>query len=410
MPNAPPLTQALPTAAAGSSVEAQAAAFQADDRIHFDRQSGTWRIEDDDGSELEYDNVNGKWVPVVDEELLRSQQAAYSVAGVDEEMPAAPVLARSSKKRKEPEDYTSSTVGQPGPSIKRGKGANKSSEQAERKSKNTAVYVTHLPFDATYEEIVERFSKCGLIEEDDDGDSKVKMYARDDGTFSGDALVVYFKEDSVTLAENLLDDAELRLGDSKTRMRVRKADFSHKSGGGGGGEIGEKPRKTMDKKKTSKRIGKMQKKLEDWDDEEGFGPSLTSNDRQASFNKNSRVVVLKHMFTLKELEEDASLLLDLKEDVREECETLGEVTNVVLYDKEPEGVMTVKFRDPMSAQACVLKMHGRFFSGRKVEASLWIGKQRFRRSGAGEDIEGDDGDSEKKRLDDFAQWLLTEGD
>jgi HIV Tat-specific factor 1 len=38
------------------------------------------------------------------------------------------------------------------------------------------------------------------------------------------------------------------------------------------------------------------------------------------------------MFTLRELEEDASLLLDLKEDVREECATLGDVTNVVLYD------------------------------------------------------------------------------
>lgn len=38
------------------------------------------------------------------------------------------------------------------------------------------------------------------------------------------------------------------------------------------------------------------------------------------------------MFTLAELEEDATLLLDLKEDVREECSTLGEVTNVVLYD------------------------------------------------------------------------------
>ena len=38
------------------------------------------------------------------------------------------------------------------------------------------------------------------------------------------------------------------------------------------------------------------------------------------------------MFTLRELEEDPTLLLDLKEDVREECETLGEVTNVVLYD------------------------------------------------------------------------------
>lgn len=49
-------------------------------------------------------------------------------------------------------------------------------------------------------------------------------------------------------------------------------------------------------------------------------------------NRNSRVVVLKHMFSLKELDEDASLLLDLKEDVRDECSTLGEVTNVVLYD------------------------------------------------------------------------------
>ena len=49
-------------------------------------------------------------------------------------------------------------------------------------------------------------------------------------------------------------------------------------------------------------------------------------------NKNGRVVVLKHMFTLDELEEDPSLLLDLKEDVREECATLGDVTNVVLYD------------------------------------------------------------------------------
>ena len=51
-----------------------------------------------------------------------------------------------------------------------------------------------------------------------------------------------------------------------------------------------------------------------------------------AMNKHGRVVVLKHMFTLKELEEDSSLLLDLKEDVREECSSLGEVTNVVLYD------------------------------------------------------------------------------
>lgn len=38
------------------------------------------------------------------------------------------------------------------------------------------------------------------------------------------------------------------------------------------------------------------------------------------------------MFTLAELEEDPSLILDLKDDVREESETFGKVTNVVLWD------------------------------------------------------------------------------
>lgn len=56
---------------------------------------------------------------------------------------------------------------------------------------------------------------------------------------------------------------------------------------------------------------------------------------ETTVTKSSRVVVLKHMFTLQELEEDATLLLDLKEDVRDECLSLGDVTNVVLYDVCP---------------------------------------------------------------------------
>lgn len=152
------------------------------------------------------------------------------------------------------------------------------------------------------------------------------------------------------------------------------------------------------------------RKLDEWDDEDNFGPSVDPSEEGPALNK-SRVVVLKHMFTLQELEEDAALLLDLKEDVREECSSLGDVTNVVLYDKEPDGVMTVKFREPIGAQACVVKMHGRFFSGRQVEATLFNGQQRFKRSGAGDDA-GDEAteEAEKKRLDEFANWLMTEGD
>lgn len=58
------------------------------------------------------------------------------------------------------------------------------------------------------------------------------------------------------------------------------------------------------------------------------------------------------MFTLEELEKDPSLLLDLKQDVREECEKLGKITNVVLYDLEPDGVMSVKFKDVSTAALC----------------------------------------------------------
>ncbi|KAH9931139.1 uncharacterized protein BXZ73DRAFT_101723 [Epithele typhae] len=361
-----------------------AAAFADDPRVHYDRNAGTWRFEQDDGSELEYDGAKGAWVPVLDEDLLKAQQAAYSVAGVDEEH-----QTRQGRRR------------------------------AAAPSKNTAVYVTGLPPDADADEVAERFGRFGLIEEDDGGDAKVKLYAREDGGFSGDALVVYFKPESVALAITMLDDAELRVGEPATRMRVQRAEFGHKhEGGGAGGGGGEgqqaqaqaRPRKTVtDKKRATRRIGKMQRKLGEWDDEDGFGPAITEEDKAIAASKHERVVVLKRMFTLEELEADKSLLLDLKEDVREECSTLGEVTNVVLYDEEADGVMTVKFKDPLSAQACVIKMNGRFFGGRRIEASLFAGRQRFRRSGYGDNF-GNGDENEKSRLDDFASWLMAEGE
>lgn len=226
--------------------------------------------------------------------------------------------------------------------------------------------------------------------EDDDGHPKVKMYADEHGDFNGEALIVYFMEDSVRLAESILDDAELRIGDSTTRMRVKQGEFGHKQGEGEGREV---KRRVLDKKKATQRIVKMKKcvpeallqfvfficrdetedattysKVGDWDFEDGFGPAEDPVEEKRPLV--SRVTVLKHMFTLQELKDDPSLLLELKEDVREEAENLGDVTNVVLYDVssnfawldaqltwlqlEPEGVMTVKFRDPISAQACVL--------------------------------------------------------
>lgn len=53
------------------------------------------------------------------------------------------------------------------------------------------------------------------------------------------------------------------------------------------------------------------------------------------------------------LQEDPAAILDIKEDIREECAKLGEVTNVVLFDKEPAGVASVRFANATAAEACV---------------------------------------------------------
>jgi HIV Tat-specific factor 1 len=55
----------LPTTKPGSSAEVQAAAFAEDERVYFLKTTNTWRYEDDDGKEMEFDGAKGVWVQVV---------------------------------------------------------------------------------------------------------------------------------------------------------------------------------------------------------------------------------------------------------------------------------------------------------------------------------------------------------
>merc|ERR1712072_535498 len=92
--------------------------------------------------------------------------------------------------------------------------------------------------------------------------------------------------------------------------------------------------------------------------------------------------------------------LDIKDDIREECEKLGHVTNVVLYDKEESGIVTVRFGNATSAMECVKVFNGRWFDQRQVVAHLADGKERFRKSKKGEMGAEDD---EEKRLEQFSK-------
>ena len=76
------------------------------------------------------------------------------------------------------------------------------------------------------------FSRCGVIaEEIDRGKARIKLYADDAGNFKGDALIVYFRAESVELAIQMLDDTDFRLGEPAPggKMKVTAADFSYKT-------------------------------------------------------------------------------------------------------------------------------------------------------------------------------------
>jgi HIV Tat-specific factor 1 len=291
------------------------------------------------------------------------------------------------------------------------KAKRQTNKPAAQPKQNTAIYVTGLPLDATVDEVHELFSrKCGVVaEEIDSGRPRIKMYKDAEGRFQGDALVVFFKPQSVDMAVVLLDDTDFRLtqsGLTTGKMRVQPADLSYKkssydapAGGQNATADGSAPKKNgqgpsarasgtsngsgrsaADKQKIIRKTQKLDAKLADWDDDD---PSAMPLELQP-VNKPGKVVILRHMFTLEELEADPVAILDIKEDIRDECAKLGVVTNVVLYDLEEDGVVSVKFRTPEAAQACVDLMDGRAFDGRTVQAIYATGKEKFKKSKKGE--------------------------
>jgi HIV Tat-specific factor 1 len=95
-----------------------------------------------------------------------------------------------------------------------------------------------------------------LAEELDTGKPRIKMYNDDDGSFKGEALIVYYRPESVGLAIQMLDDTDFRLGipdPSGKKMRVQEADFSYKR---------EQAAPTKMTRKEKKKIQELREKME----------------------------------------------------------------------------------------------------------------------------------------------------
>jgi HIV Tat-specific factor 1 len=106
---------------------------------------------------------------------------------------------------------------------------------------------------------------------------------------------------------------------------------------------------------------------------------------------------------------------------------------VILFDKEADGVASVRFSDPETAVACVQvcssisifsgtivgsnifakMMDGRFFAGTRVEAYVADGSEKFKKTNEKQaallsSVTEGEADEESARLDKFGSWLESE--
>lgn len=144
---------------------------------------------------------------------------------------------------------------------KRKKDADDHAGAGKKPRSATAIFVSNLPLDAQVEEIATTFSRYGVLLEDGEGNPRIKMYHDEKtGMFKGEALVVFFKPESVELAIQLLDDTYLRAASGVLegpRMRVEKAEFKPEEAQKS--DARPKPRTDAGKRDLQRRMDKMKK-------------------------------------------------------------------------------------------------------------------------------------------------------
>eukprot|EP01132_Coremiostelium_polycephalum_P000827 gene827-1034_t len=292
-----------------------------------------------DNTLMIFDQQQNQWVPEITDEMIKQQQSAYVY-----------------KKPEKPKENLQDNV--------------------------VDLYVKGLPVDGsvTVSELHSYFRKAGFIRENDHGQPKIKIYTNEDGSHKGDALVSYARKESIPLAILQLDETEIRPG---FLIRVSKAEYQPITGG----DKGKRKNKSKGKQKVDKR--------KEMKDEANYGWGENEN----------RSVVIKNLFNPRDSWTDPNYFNELQEDLEDKtngCGKCGEISSITIFERNPEGVVSVKFKDYESAQKCVALMNGRFFSGRQLEADFYDGFTDYH-------VEETDEEKEE-RLKVWEKWLEEKGD
>ncbi|XP_067404165.1 17S U2 SnRNP complex component HTATSF1 [Emydura macquarii macquarii] len=310
-----------------------------------------------DGTAYEWDREKKAWFPKVTEDFLATYHANYG-------FPTDSLDSSSVSKIESKPAVDSRTAGAQQSTNKKAPQQTDSKQKGEKRKleagwfhveedKNTNVYVTGLPPDITKDEFIQVMSKCGIIMRDPQTEEhKIKLYKDKQGNLKGDGLCCYLKRESVELALRLLDEDEIR----GYKLHVEVAKFQLK----GEYDASKKKKKCKDYRK---KLSLQQKQL-DWRPEKKDATTRL---------RYERVVVIRNMFHPKDFEEDPLVLNEIREDLRTECEKFGEVKKVLLFDRHPDGVASVSFKEPEEADLCIQALNGRWFGGRQLSAETWDG-------------------------------------
>lgn len=333
---------------------------------------------DNDGVVFEWDEEKRAWFPRVTEDFLAAYQMSYGVSTEPTEAPVAPVIApppapKPAPKPRQPmvekniEEVLSDAREGQNKELKEDKKDEKKQKQVAawfdlEDENNTWIYITGLPLCTTDEDFAALMGKYGLIKEDEESQKKrYKMYKDKEGKFKGDATCCFLRHESISLCMQMLEGCKLPEGTEKVHIEMAKFQLK--------GEYDPKlkPKKKKNNKKKGKKKGKQENAL-DWRERAG-GTDLRP--------KEAKIVIMKHCFNPKDFLEDATLITDIRDDIKEECETIGPVKKVLIFDRHPQGVVSVKFGTHEAADEAVKKFNGRFFAGQKIEAEVYDGVTDF---------------------------------
>ncbi|XP_042830598.1 HIV Tat-specific factor 1 [Panthera tigris] len=299
----------------------------------------------------EWDLDKKAWFPKITEDFIATYQANYGFSNDGASSSTANAQEATARTAEEPPQRKT-----PEPSDPKKRGEKRKAESGwfhVEEDRNTNVYVSGLPPDITVDEFIQLMSKFGIIMRDPQTEEfKVKLYKDNQGNLKGDGLCCYLKRESVDLALKLLDEDEIR----GYKLHVEVATFQLK----GEYDASKKKKKCKDYKK---KLSLQQKQL-DWRPERTAGPSRM---------RHERVVIIKNMFHPMDFEDDPLVLNEIREDLRVECAKFGQIRKLLLFDRHPDGVASVSFRDPEEADYCIQTLDGRWFGGRQITAQAWDG-------------------------------------